>query len=715
MPRRVDGSLLQTVLLLAGLLACVACTSKATDAANLGCPSATGPGLELCLDFEGAAGAAVPDLSGHARDGVATDVTFPIEGSHGRVARFPGRATALVDLGEVGDLEGSLSVEAWLRPETDGKWAAAISNWTARTGFWLGGGLAPGAFEFYVDGLSIASSRVATLGAWTHVAGTYDATTGEVRLYVDGRLAEARVGVHPAGPLEASSVPLALGAGGDIFTAWAGDLDDVRLWSRVLPADEVCDHAGGSEALRGNCRDEGDPVGPASGDTPALVRLMDRLEAAAASGEPVDLDDDGYHELTQTTVNGKVVVDLDGDADGLVDLHEEWAADGSVWAWTDADADGLYEWETTIATGPERRSVTLRDANLDGIVDRRVTRTYDQANLRVLFEVEFDPDGDGEFELANRYYEGWSRRKTCCPCQSDCDPKDPKPVFEDSSKDCAGDTIPTPTDGEAASRGEHRWKRGNVTVLVTSDTGRSKDGACDLSQFDAIRKSLDCAVDRKNRCLSKANPRLAKAVDAGLGQPLDIWCGNRCDDVSSATATVMDGDGKVVGHRIGVNTDVLMKESAQGQCENMLHELIHAGEVHGDACHDCGTDDTYACARYCADCALADGKATQAEDCATCMDTRQKKQDVCGVRKQLEPLPVDTWGWGICHGTIGTDLDCSQVLGLATRTCDGLLLEEAAVCCQGCPSDAPKNDYPCGPEVRPAEEDGCKGKPKECP
>ncbi|GEM_PF-3567637 len=81
---------------------------------------------------------------------------------------------------------------------------------------------------------------------WVHVAFSYDARTGEARLYLDGELdAAGRIG---PGPLKTNAAPLLLGAALDpdpaagpeeTFRVLPGILDEARLYRRVLSGEEI--------------------------------------------------------------------------------------------------------------------------------------------------------------------------------------------------------------------------------------------------------------------------------------------------------------------------------------------------------------------------------------------------------------------------------------------------------------------------------------------
>ena len=90
------------------------------------------------------------------------------------------------------------------------------------------------------SGTTKAGSGSVPLGQWVHLAGTYDGN--RVILYVNG---VERARVAKTGALVASSRPVLLGAnanGTDPLAGsefLAGGLDEVRLFSRALTANEV--------------------------------------------------------------------------------------------------------------------------------------------------------------------------------------------------------------------------------------------------------------------------------------------------------------------------------------------------------------------------------------------------------------------------------------------------------------------------------------------
>jgi concanavalin A-like lectin/glucanase superfamily protein len=96
-------------------------------------------------------------------------------------------------------------------------------------------------FTFYPFGGSSINAPIPSLGAWHHVAGTWDGAT--MRLYVDGNQVSASAF---AGPMQYDDSPVVIGADNDSADdlpddGWDGLIDDVRIYNRALSPDEFRD------------------------------------------------------------------------------------------------------------------------------------------------------------------------------------------------------------------------------------------------------------------------------------------------------------------------------------------------------------------------------------------------------------------------------------------------------------------------------------------
>ena len=137
------------------------------------------------------------------------------------------------------DVTGSLTVEAWVKP--DGgilqKWFDFIvSKQMSGTGYAL---LTLGTdssehFQFETN-VVVPGTSVPVIGQWTHVAGVWD--NGQAKLYINGQLHSQRTAPNPP---TANPYDLWIGSspfGGD--TNWRGSIDEVRIWAIARTEAEI--------------------------------------------------------------------------------------------------------------------------------------------------------------------------------------------------------------------------------------------------------------------------------------------------------------------------------------------------------------------------------------------------------------------------------------------------------------------------------------------
>jgi len=135
----------------------------------------------------------------------------------------------------------SFTISAWVRPAALNGWRIVMSKGTsADLNYYLGthddeismGFLNVGVWtEFETTNANLET------GNWYHLAGTFDDTIGEAKIYLNGaRLHTATTGASPP----ACTDDLMIGT--TVFDEfWSGLLDDVRIYNRVLGDGEVAD------------------------------------------------------------------------------------------------------------------------------------------------------------------------------------------------------------------------------------------------------------------------------------------------------------------------------------------------------------------------------------------------------------------------------------------------------------------------------------------
>jgi concanavalin A-like lectin/glucanase superfamily protein len=146
------------------------------------------------------------------------------------------------------DLEGTSYVQIPNAPSFQITAAITIEAWILANA--LGGRIvdkitAGGADGYLLDTyanklrLIVGSTHLSTAsslptGAWVHVAGTWDGTTG--RLFVNGSVAGSAA---IAGPLPTTSLPLRIGADSNGENRFSGKIDEVALYNRALTTAEI--------------------------------------------------------------------------------------------------------------------------------------------------------------------------------------------------------------------------------------------------------------------------------------------------------------------------------------------------------------------------------------------------------------------------------------------------------------------------------------------
>ncbi|HSD65277.1 MAG TPA: LamG-like jellyroll fold domain-containing protein, partial [Vicinamibacteria bacterium] len=192
-------------------------------------------------------------LDGHAREagGRGAEGTIqgatPVEDRRGRAAgafRFNG----VDDRIEISAPErlaggGSVTVSAWVRPRGRVAYGAWVSKAARPYGSQWRVGFASNPDAQW--GLTLFNGRWSDYwvaqapvpdGEWTHVVAAADQTVGQVRYFVYGRPAGGSSALEP---FQASTAPVFIGFQADDGVFYSGDVDDVRLWDRVLGAAEV--------------------------------------------------------------------------------------------------------------------------------------------------------------------------------------------------------------------------------------------------------------------------------------------------------------------------------------------------------------------------------------------------------------------------------------------------------------------------------------------
>ncbi|MBD3181940.1 hypothetical protein GF312_06600 [Candidatus Poribacteria bacterium] len=179
----------------------------------------------------------VADASGNGNDGTANGVQW-VDGKYNKALEFDG-ATSNVDIpyfAEVTPAQGT-TIAVWVFP-TDDTRSCVVGQFEAY-GMALFTGLQLKSVIWGDDW--VEATATIPLNEWSHLAMTWDQENAERMMFVNGEMV-----AHKEGALPVPEVQNNLGIGVWIGwpEAWGDDwfmgiIDDVRLWNRVLSADEV--------------------------------------------------------------------------------------------------------------------------------------------------------------------------------------------------------------------------------------------------------------------------------------------------------------------------------------------------------------------------------------------------------------------------------------------------------------------------------------------
>jgi hypothetical protein len=163
-----------------------------------------------------------------------------VAGHAGSALQLDGSSQYAESAGPVLNTAGNFSVSAWVKLDSTGHFATAVSqDGDSASAFFLQYSAQNNRWAFStVEGRALSDAAPVT-GQWTHLVGVHDANQGTYTLYVDGQ-AQGKVLGQCLG--DASSGPLAVGRGffnGGRTDFFPGTVDQVDVWNRALSAADV--------------------------------------------------------------------------------------------------------------------------------------------------------------------------------------------------------------------------------------------------------------------------------------------------------------------------------------------------------------------------------------------------------------------------------------------------------------------------------------------
>ena len=200
-------------------------------------------GLVSWWKLDDGSGSTATDSSGNTLSGTLVGNPTWTDGIAGGAIKFDGDGD-YVDIGKDAkfNIANQITVAAWIKVDAfDREWQTIISK--GDSSWRLQRNWNKGTLEFACTGLVVRSNRWGGIygktdvndGQWHHAAGVYDGQN--LNLYVDGRL---EVLVEVKGSININDHPVLIGENSEKPNRfWHGLIDDVRVYSYGLNADEV--------------------------------------------------------------------------------------------------------------------------------------------------------------------------------------------------------------------------------------------------------------------------------------------------------------------------------------------------------------------------------------------------------------------------------------------------------------------------------------------
>ena len=431
---------------------------------------------------------------------------------------------------------------------------------------------------------------------------------------------------------------------------------------------------------------ENDVIYPAG-----LEELTEKIKLAA-TGVPVDFDDDGFAEFQRTFFeDGGELVEM-FTPDGAVYYQAEYNADGSHIIYQDINRDGMTDIQETLSINPigEER---LYDRDFDGYPEERVRVEFDETNHSITVIYERDDEGLGNYIVTSEeiiVLDALNTQKRIVPSK--------KPQLYFGPVEISWSGCKTEKDSE------------NVAF---------QNGL-------KIAAAAECALNHGRNCLKEINRGWFDKVISWMGrqQTIRIACSSerasvawtpllgeqilRFLDLSAESADMLFNTSELNGlmgcHES--NTSCITQAEEDKLCNIFLHELFHVIEQVNPEGHDEHGDDViYSCGRYCGGCAqnLMGATGDPHADCLRCAGTLEERL-TCGYVEEIKEEECDGL-YGVCHAGLGCIYgNCGKCKTFYRNTCDEEILgeepfvaeRESFLCCAQCPSDCDSsNDFPC--------------------
>lgn len=229
------------------------CWSVSATPAHAGLVSCTTTGLEALWHMDEGSGSTIADCSGNVYNGTISGATWTT-GVDNDGLSFDG-SDDHVDLGDLRPVTASFSIEAWVKPAATVSGSAGI---IMKRFYRAEDGSADASYRLilydnqpcfgFANGANIifCADNAIPNNQWTYLVGTYDASSGVGKLYVNCELVKTVTGIG-TGDIQYDTHRALIGAlsgPSDVgqYTHFNGKIDEVGIYEVVLSAADVVAH-----------------------------------------------------------------------------------------------------------------------------------------------------------------------------------------------------------------------------------------------------------------------------------------------------------------------------------------------------------------------------------------------------------------------------------------------------------------------------------------
>lgn len=267
--------------------------TNATEFANNTSPiipeGAAAGGLLGYWALDDGAGSTATNLAGNSYIGTLNNAPVWSSGAGRNYLQFSSASQQYIEVPGLPSVDGLVTVACWARSGTaDWNIAGALVSRRPQWGLhpWKDGKR----LSFMINTGTYADIYLDTLPGfdlteWHHYAGTYDAGTGQAKIYVDGLFAGSKT--ISAGLLNETTGSLWIGRDSTKARYFEGALDEVRLYNQVLGAAEIMELTEGFDDDEDGMEDHAERAIINANTSDSLVVLVDVLPNDDFDGDGV--------------------------------------------------------------------------------------------------------------------------------------------------------------------------------------------------------------------------------------------------------------------------------------------------------------------------------------------------------------------------------------------------------------------------------------------